>query len=207
MSIEETGEAGTTTTQVVDPVEAAAPTTREAPNLSRLATQPRPDVEVDDDPTEEARARVANAPQTAEEDDWDRVTEWLLSDTTEVITRKLKIRVGGSDEEPQMMPWVIRAIGIDVIRQAEREASGQNRAARRANEGGYDELKANLRVLVEGTVKPDLRQAAAQAGIADPAILLQRRLAFRPGLIAQLAGEVMSLSGFDADDVRAAGNS
>jgi hypothetical protein len=162
---------------------------------------------VDDDALE---AREAAASGNASEDDWDSVTEWLLGDTVEAMTRKLSIRVGGTDDEPRMMPWIIKAIPIDVIRMAERDATGnqqgQQRRRRPAGAPRYDELKANLRVIVEGTVKPDLKQAAQEAGIADPTVLLQRRLAMRVGVVAQIAGEIMSLSGFDESDVQAAGN-
>lgn len=157
----------------------------------------------------DARNRVSNG--QGDEEDLAKVTEWLLSDDAEVNTRMLKVRLGGSDDDPLVAPWYIRAIGIDVIRSAEREAAG-NRAQRRSGGSGYDELAANLRIVVEGTAAvgaadgPDLKQLAKQKGLGDATILVERRFRFRPGAIAQIAGEVMALSGFDAEDVRAAGN-
>jgi hypothetical protein len=141
-------------------------------------------------------------------DDMAVTTEWLLADEQTVNTRKLTVRLGGSDDEPVMGPWIIQAIDTNVIRAAEREAAGINRAQRRAAaDGGYDELKANLRVVAEGTVVPDLKQLARQKGLADPVILLRQRFQFRVGVITAIAAEVMALSGFDQDDVRAAGES
>jgi hypothetical protein len=132
-------------------------------------------------------------------------TEWLLSDEQVVNTRKMRVRLGGSDDEPVMGGWVIRAIGVDVIRSAEREAQGNRQQRRQGQE--YDELKANLRVVAEGTIEPDLKAIARQKGIADATVLLRQRFQYRSGVIAQIAGEIMSLSGFDFEDVKAAGNS
>jgi hypothetical protein len=132
-------------------------------------------------------------------------TEWLLSDEQVVNTRKMRVRLGGSDDAPVMGGWVIRAIGVDVIRSAEREAQGNRQQRRQGQE--YDELKANLRVVAEGTIEPDLKAIARQKGIADATVLLRQRFQYRSGVIAQIAGEIMSLSGFDFEDVKAAGNS
>lgn len=140
-------------------------------------------------------------------DDIQAATDWLLSDTTQVNTKKLEIRVGGSDENPVYVGWVIRAIDVNVIRAAEREAMGNRASRRAAADTGYDELKANLRVVAEGTVEPDVKALAQGQGMRDPTSLLRRRFSFRSGVLASIAAEIMALSGFDADDVRAAGNS
>lgn len=162
------------------------------------------DVRVVEDEHREAMDRVGEG--RADEDDVSAATEWLLADEQQVNTRKLRVRLGGSDDNPLESDWIIRAIGVDVIRAAEREATG-NRAQRRSPDGGYDELKANLRVVAEGTVSPDLKDLARQRGFADPVVLLRQRFQYRSGVLTQIAGEVMSLSGFDGEDVRAAGNS
>lgn len=140
---------------------------------------------------------------STDEEDIAAATEWLLSDEQVVNTRKLRIRIGGSDDDPEYGGWVIRAVGVDVIRGAEREASG-NRQQQRSGQG-YDELKANLRIVAAGTIEPDLVAVAKQRGIRDPAVILRQRFQFRSGILAQIAGEIMSLSGFDAEDVRTAG--
>jgi hypothetical protein len=162
------------------------------------------DVVVADEEDRGSVKRVAAG--RGDEDDVAVTTEWLLADEQQVNTRKLMVRLGGSDDNPVNGPWIIRAIDTNVIRSAEREAAGDNRAARRAG-SGYDELKANLRVVAEGTVVPDLKQLARQKGLADPVILLRQRFQFRVGVITALAAEIMALSGFDQDDVRAAGES
>jgi hypothetical protein len=164
----------------------------------------RTDVEVLDDSYDESMDKLRDGVPTDEED-LAAATEWLLSDEQTVNTRKLRIRVGGSDEDPLYVGWVIKAIGVDVIRSAEREASGANRAARRAG-SQYDELKANLRIVAQGTVAPDVAAAANAKGMRDPASWLERKFRYRSGVLTQIAGEIMSLSGFDAEDVKAAGN-
>jgi hypothetical protein len=187
---------------------------RYAQRLAREATEQRGDGEVVV-ADEYVDARDAVADGSGDEADFERVQEWLLSDEAEVNTRKLLVRLGGADSDPLIAPWFIRAIGIDTIRSAEREASAANRAARRAGAEQYDELKANLRIVVEGTVgigKPpweggqDCKTLAQQKGLRDPTTWLQRKFQFRPGAIARIAGEIMGLSGFDQEDVRAAGN-
>jgi hypothetical protein len=152
------------------------------------------------------RVRSSTDRSKPSQDDIAAATEWLLSDEQVVNTRKLRVRVGGSDEEPVYVGWVIGAIDVNVIRMAEREAMGSNRAQRRDPTGGYDELKANLRVVAEGTIEPDVKQLAAAQGMRDPTTLLMRRFRFRSGVIANIAAQIMELSGFDTDDVRLAGN-
>lgn len=177
--------------------------------MAELASAERPDVQVDD-PYVESRDALATG--SADEADLETITEWLLSDQTEVNTRRLRIRLGGSDEQPLFAAWFIQAIGIDTIRSAEREAAGANRAQRRGQQQQYDELKANLRIVAVGTAAvgapngPTLVALAQQKGLRDPVTLIEQKFVKRPGLIAQIAGEIMALSGFDADDVRAAGN-
>lgn len=193
---------------------ASPPGDERARELARTAREARESgtsdvLHVADDPSLEARDRAASGAATDE--DWAEVTEWLLTETPEVIIRELRLRVGGGDDDPKIIPWVVKAIPMAVIKQAEREATqgaAANRSQRRQAAGGprqYDDVKANLRVIVEGTMKPDLKELAAQQGLRDAAVLVQRRFAYRPGVMAQLAGEIMSISGFDDADVEAAG--
>jgi hypothetical protein len=181
-----------------------APTSTYATELARKRHELGDEVQAEGDPYMESRTAVLDG--SADEADLETVQEWLLSDEAEVNTRKLRVRLGGPDDNPIIAPWFIRAIGIDVIRSAEREAAGANRAARRGQTAQYDELRANLRIVVEGTHTPDLKELAQQKGLRDPATLVERKFKYRPGVIAQIAGEIMALSGFDQEDVRAAGN-
>lgn len=160
---------------------------------------------------EDELREAAAAGEELEDPDWEKVQDWLLSDQVDVTIRRLDLKVGGTDKDPVFLPWIIKAIPIEVIRQAEREARGNpNRAQRRGaaqqQAAQYDELRANLRIIVEGTHLPDIKKVAVEQGIGDPTELLRRKLAYRPGLIARVAGEILNLSGFDDADVRAAEN-
>ena len=56
-------------------------------------------------------------------------------------------------------------------------------------------------IVAAGTVEPDLQQIAAQMGAPTIAAMLLRRFSHKPGLIGQISGEIMGLSGFDDEDV------
>ncbi|HTE59509.1 MAG TPA: hypothetical protein VK631_04110 [Solirubrobacteraceae bacterium] len=175
--------------------------------LAHLADVERDgDVTADEATQQDSVREVASGKTEMTEDRYADTIAFLLSDTVEVELKRLNVRVGGTEEEPKKVPWLIKAIDTEVIRSAEREATSGNRSARRTGQAEYDELKANLRIVVEGTHKPDLKALAKQQGIADAVILLRRQFMNRPGIIPQIAGEIMALSGFDSDDVRAAGN-
>lgn len=131
--------------------------------------------------------------------------DWFLSEAPEdndEITKVIELNVGSSERE-HWIKWTIRAVDVDTLRRINKMTS-----ARRGKEDVAADL-AQLRVIVEGTVDPDLRVVAQQVGIADPAMALRKRFAFKPGLVSQIASRVLELSGFDDEDVReaaAAGN-
>lgn len=127
--------------------------------------------------------------------------EWFLSDDpAEDIeqTRVLELNVGARDGGEKWIEWTIRAVDLDTIRRIRRQTLG-NRAAR---QGGVDEVQANLKIVLAGTVDPDLTAAAHAKQVAEPTRLLQHRFRHKPGLLGQIAGEIMALSGFDDEDVR-----
>jgi hypothetical protein len=136
--------------------------------------------------------------------------EWLLSDAQEVNTRELRVRAGGSDDAPVWLSWIIRAANTNEIRTAERAGEG-NRAQRRGVEAREpDQIAANLRLIVTATMQVNGRKLADLSnakGHRDPATWLRQRFDYRPGLIPALASQVMDLSGFAENDVRAVGNS
>lgn len=124
--------------------------------------------------------------------------EWFLSDDPqdqEDLTRTIEINVGKSDEE-QWIPWTIRAVDLDTLRRI-RKATMARRGL-----GEFDEVQANLKIVVSGTVEPDLLAAAHQMHIATAEKALQRRFRHKPGLLGQISGEIMALSGYDDEDVR-----
>jgi hypothetical protein len=135
--------------------------------------------------------------------------EWFLSDEDQDFTQELRLNVG-SPSKPKWVSWEIKTVDLDTLRRIRRQSQAGSRAQRRgAQAGEIDEVEANLRIVLEGTHKPDLREIAKQKGDVDPAETLKRRFSHKPGLIGQISGEIMSISGYDDEDVRevdAAGN-
>lgn len=131
--------------------------------------------------------------------------EWFLSEAPEdsgADQKVIEINVG-TDAEERWIKWTIRPVDSDSLRRIQKIS-----APRRGKEDVAADM-VNLRVVVAGTVVPDLGTAARQMDIADPAMAVRMRFAFKPGLVTQLAGKIMELSGFDDEDVReaaAAGN-
>jgi hypothetical protein len=116
-------------------------------------------------------------------------------------TKALQLRVGEG-----WFDWVIRPVDMDTMRSIRRRAMDTKQARRT---GDVDENRVNLAMVVAGTVEPNLQAEAKEAhakgvGPPDPAEILRMMLADKPGYIAQIAGEIMSLSGFDDEDVREA---
>lgn len=130
-------------------------------------------------------------------------TEWLLTDTPDDYTYEFEINVG-TPRVPKWTNWTIRPVDLDTLRRIRKAASGQTRSAQRRAQatGDLDEVEANVRIVVEGTVEPDLRQAASNLRVVDPGDVLRRKFAHKPGLLGQIAGEIMGISGYDDEDIR-----
>jgi hypothetical protein len=156
--------------------------------------------------------RLASEGRPLEPDAVDEATAWFLSDEEEEETEVVQLNIG-STEEPRWINWTIRSVDAEVLRRIQR--AGQSRAQRRRGGGmlaaDVDMQDANARIVVEGTVKPNLAEIAHKKGVqesADPTsasmMVLKHRFRRKPGLIDQLAGRIMDLSGYDEEDVREA---
>jgi hypothetical protein len=127
--------------------------------------------------------------------------EWFLSEEPDEDveqTHTIEINVGVGDTQ-HWISWVVRPIDGDVLRRIQRQTSAMRRRGRQ-DDLAVDQL-GNLKVIVAGSVEPDIEAIAVQQGKPPEGILL-KRFAKKPGLIAQLATQIMALSGFDDDDVR-----
>jgi len=171
---------------------AAPPSPTDAPEVPKEPT-PRDLV------AEAAKAKGRSDELTADEQS--AALDWFLSDVAddEEVTKALELNVGTADD-PRWITWVIRPVDLDTLRRIQRSAQG-NRQQRRAG-GAADEVAANARIIVEGTVDPDVKAASISKGIQDPSFYLANRFARKPGLMPQIAAEIMSLSGYDDEDVR-----
>ena len=128
---------------------------------------------------------------------------WFLSDEDQDFTQEISLNVG-SHTEPKWITWEIRPVDLDTLRRIRRQAQAAvSRSNRRAGQvGEIDEVEANIRIVLEGTAKPDIVEIAREKGDVDPADTLKRRFRHKPGLIGQISGEIMSISGYDDEDVR-----
>lgn len=163
----------------------------------------------------EAVERVADPPKDAKGNgvitptEASLATEWFLSEEEqEVAFKDIEINVGVNEDK--WIPIRIQVVDRDEIRRIRQEATAVNR------EGvpEVNEMEANLRIAVEGLLDPNvkgdekLRTVRGQKYL-DPGDALKARFAVKSGLIDQLSGKIVELSGYnDADvrEIRAAGN-
>lgn len=137
--------------------------------------------------------------------------DWFLSDAPVAVEYTFDINIGNPRDQ-QWVSWTIRAVDVDVLKRIRKEAEGPRRA-RRARQPGdaieVDQQEMAARIVVAGTIDPDLHEVAKMKGAPDhpdPDVaaiqILKHRFRHKPGLIEQLSLEVMSLSGYDDEDVR-----
>lgn len=187
-------------------------------NLSESEDEDQDQPETSGDMYEDAVDEAARVPEGTEpaevlgQTTQEIATEWFMGWTPDrAATKSFELNVGkmtddGTGEwEDFFIPWTVAAISRERIRQI-RKAAQSKKPSRRAQAQGQgaeeDDLKANEMIAAEGTVIPDLREAAQHEGVANPAVLLKQKMAHKPGLIDQIAGEVLSASGYDDTDVR-----
>jgi hypothetical protein len=120
-------------------------------------------------------------------------TAWFLEEEPdEVPTRAFQVNVGV--DRPRWVTWRVRAIDRDELRVIRRRAQGRR--------GAEDDLNLNLQIAAAGTVDPPIESPRLRGQFADPASALAARLRNKQGLIDQIAGEVLTASGYDDTDVR-----
>lgn len=132
--------------------------------------------------------------------------DWFLNEDPAAAaaeTQTVELNFGTQDDE-RMIPWTIRPVPMEVMR-AIRKKAASTRLARTTGE--TDEYRVNLEIVVEGTVDPDIKAATEtlnQQGrfSGDPVDALRNKFQSKPGYIAQIAGRIMTLSGFNDEDVR-----
>lgn len=160
----------------------------------------REDRQEGDRPVPEVLDTLAND-RPVSENEATSALEWFLSEEPDEDgeqTHVIELNVGVGDRE-HWISWTVRPIDGDVLRRIQRQTSAMRRRGR-TDDLAVDQL-GNLKVIVAGSVEPDIEAIAEQQGKPPEGILL-KRFAKKPGLIAQLATQIMALSGFDDDDVR-----
>lgn len=131
-------------------------------------------------------------------------TDWFLDPEEDDETRYFEINVGLA--KPKWVRWGVTAIQRERIKEIRKMTDG-NRASRRSGGAEPDDMAQNLRIAVEGTVEPDLsREDVRRAPNGQPfpskEDALQYRFRKKPGLIDQIAAEVLAASGYDDEDIR-----
>lgn len=155
--------------------------------------------------------REPGDPSPAAKADRASATDWFLSsDEQEQAWAWVPVNVAGAGKPEQIVDFKVQVVDRDKIREL-------RRASERKNADGIsevDEMEANLQIVVEGLIEPNLRtdeQFRTVRGqyFPDPAEALRARFAYKPGLIDQIAGKVVEISGYndkDVKEVKAAGN-
>lgn len=146
----------------------------------------------------------------------EKALEWFMDPTNIPPARRKVLKLNmGTETEPDWIAWEITAIPMEKVRGI------RDRAAKAAErrKGNFDEYTVNLQMVIEGSVSPDVRaicrnlEQANPGNAFPPERYLRDKFNSKSGLITQISSEIMSLSGFDADDVtvaeavEAAGNS
>jgi hypothetical protein len=167
------------------------------PPTSLRGREDRPEEER---PTTEVLAALA-ADKPVNQAEASSALEWFLSEEPEedeAQTHTIELNVGVGDQQ-HWITWIVRPIDSDELRRIQRQTANLRRRGRQ-DDLAIDQL-GNLKVIIAGSVEPDIQAIADQKAKQPEAVLLQRFVK-KPGLIAQLAGQIMALSGFDDEDVR-----
>jgi hypothetical protein len=212
--------ASTEETRPPDPeVNPAAREQLDAAQEGRLAQPPsieslhKPGPEFDARGPEKAVERASLSVQSArtmKDDQKLDAMEFLLGDGEdfdyEDFFEVLEINVG-SDTSPKLIEWTIKPLDGETFQTLRNRAMG-NRDARRSGSGELDVTSFNLMMVAAATVNPDLAAVVQAKGLqsADPLHgpmqVIANRFAHKPGLVDQIGGRVMLLSGYDEGDVK-----
>lgn len=140
-------------------------------------------------------------------------TEWFLGIEEIPTTYTLQVNIGPPDQE-RWFAWTLTSIDAETLKHCREQATTGSRMARRAARAGgapaeVNSEEMNARILIAGSIDPDFREIAKVRGAEDmpdpdhnALMLLRHRLQHKPGLIDQLAGEVLALSGYDDEAIR-----
>jgi hypothetical protein len=122
----------------------------------------------------------------------------------EVEPKPLKLNLG-TKEKPEWVRWVIMPVEDTLITKFRRESQVGTRAQKRRGDAEVDEARVALKVVRAGTVDPDPKELARamQTG-PDPldAIRAFFKRKQKTGIITQVSGEILSISGWDDEDVQ-----
>jgi hypothetical protein len=151
-----------------------------------------------------AIAKLAEKPESTTDAERSVALDWFLNeDPQEAASDSVELNVGGpvGTGKERFVPFRIQVVDRERIRAIRKQSETGT-----GDEREVDEMEANLRIAVEGLLDPDLKvpenRVVRGQKYMDPADALKARFAHKPGLIDQLAGKIVNLSGYDDKDVR-----
>jgi hypothetical protein len=158
----------------------------------------------------EATKDVPVGPKTAQ-----LASDWFLDNESieaeSVASALVPMNVAPPGQPAHWVDFKVQVLSRERIKQIRDESTS------RMPDGSEksDDMEANLRMAVEALLDPPIRTDPAYRVVRgqtfiDPGDALKARLAHKPGLIDQLAGRIVEMSGYNSSDVkevRAAGNS
>lgn len=170
------------------------------PPRSRNAKPPKPEPET---PSELIRA-AAEGDELSDGAAQDAMELFLGAEEVEVEPTPLKLNLG-TKQTPKYVEWHIVPIEDREITRIRNQARTQGtRAQRRRGEAEVDESLVARRIVAKATVKPDLAVLGKRIHMADPSDVIYAyfKKFGKTGLITQISGEVLSISGWDDDDIQ-----
>lgn len=150
-------------------------------DLTEPGQQQEPSVERS--PEEQAALAASNG-ERLDEEQIQRATDWFLSEEDEpVAITTFDVNVAPASKPAKWIRWSIRPLTRHEFKQIQEDASG-------------DDLEANVRTVIAGSIEPNFADERVRHGLADPADILKRKVKHKPGLIEQLSRKINEASGF-----------
>lgn len=154
------------------------------------------------------RAAQKDEPVSPEEVQ-DAVAFFLASEASEeeqpsVEPKTLTLNLG-TKEKPRKVRWTVVPVEDTEITRLRRTSQVGTRQQKRRGEAEVDEAVVARKVVVRGTVDPDPKELARTLGTGpDPADAVHAFFSKygKTGLITQISGTILSISGWDDEDVQ-----
>lgn len=159
-------------------------------------------------------AAATNPPEAIADSTAINATDWFLgaeaNDDETVAWAWLPVNVAGPGKKERLVNFKIQVLDRDVIDQKRKEAT----RTKADGTSDMDGMEANLRIAIEGILEPNIKGDAKFRVVRgqefmDPGDALRARFAHKPGVIDQIAGKILEISGYnntDVKEVKAAGN-
>lgn len=133
--------------------------------------------------------------------DW--VMERQDSPSQGPVTKAFKLNLGTATA-PQFVRWEVGPVEDNLISKIRKASTEGTKAQKRRHEAEVNEFKVATKMVTAGTIDPDVRVLANEMGTGpDPSDAVHAFFARaqKTGLIVQLSGEILNLSGYDEDDI------